>query len=656
MTKSSSRLRRAVATPTGMAAALVIAAMLVLAVIGPLVWGSQAAAINVPAALKGPSGQHWFGTDQIGRDIFARTMAATRLSLELAVLSTLIAVGIGIPVGITQAVLGPRLRRLVAGVISAAVAFPGLLLALFINTIIGIGATGAVLGIGIAMVPGFARLAQTLSASIAGLDYVAAARILGISRIRILFFHVLPNIAEPLTLTGTMSVGWSLLGISALSFLGLGVRPPSYDWGSLLGAGLQYVYENPLASLGPGALIVLAGLAFNLAGETLARVQGGPSVAGRPWSGAGAVAAAASALVTGPPLAVVGSAAGLGGDPGPEADAEAAGEPDPDLVLEVSDLSVRFPGAAGPVTPVRGLSFTIRAGERIGIVGESGSGKSMTVLALAQLLPYPGRATWKALRYLGRDLRSVPAPELRHLLGTSMALVFQDPASSLNPALRVGRQLAEVVQVHAGLGRREALALAVTRLRDVQIARPELRAQQYPHEFSGGMRQRAMIATGLMGRPRLIIADEPTTALDVTVQRQILLLLRQVNQDSGAAVVMISHDVSVVTMLCQRVLVMYAGRIVEDISTEALLAGPAHPYTRALLASVPDMSTDRDRPLVTIAGRPPALDALPPGCAFAPRCPLADERCRAADPALEPLAGDHRVACWHPQPAAGAGA
>jgi oligopeptide/dipeptide ABC transporter ATP-binding protein len=168
------------------------------------------------------------------------------------------------------------------------------------------------------------------------------------------------------------------------------------------------------------------------------------------------------------------------------------------------------------------------------------------------------------------------------------------------------------------------------------------------------MRQRAMIATGLMGRPRLIIADEPTTALDVTVQRQILLLLRQVNQDSGAAVVMISHDVSVVTMLCQRVLVMYAGRIVEDISTEALLAGPAHPYTRALLASVPDMSTDRDRPLVTIAGRPPALDALPPGCAFAPRCPLADERCRASDPALETLAGDHRVACWHPQPPASA--
>jgi peptide/nickel transport system permease protein len=651
------RLRRALATPTGMAAALVIVAMLVLAIIGPLVWGNQAAAINVPDALKGPSGQHLFGTDQIGRDIFARTMAATRLSLELAVLSTLIAVGIGIPVGITQAVLGPRLRRLVAGVISAAVAFPGLLLALFVNTIIGIGATGAVLGIGIAMIPGFARLAQTLSASIAGLDYVAAARILGISRIRILFFHVLPNIAEPLTLTGTMSVGWSLLGISALSFLGLGVRPPAYDWGSLLGSGLQYVYENPLASLGPGALIVLAGLAFNLAGETLARVQGGMPAAARALASIPAAAELGAAADLGA-AAELAAVTGPGADAADEADAldtaGTVGASDPvarDVVLEVRDLTVRFPGATGELTPVRGLSFTVEAGERIGIVGESGSGKSLTVLALAQLLPYPGRASWTSLRYLGRDLRSVPAPELRHLLGTSLALVFQDPASSLNPALRVGRQLAEVVEVHSGLRRREAMELAVSRLRDVQIARPDLRAQQYPHEFSGGMRQRAMIATGLMGQPRLIIADEPTTALDVTVQRQILLLLRQVNQDSGAAVVMISHDVSVVTMLCQRVLVMYAGRIVEDIGTERLLAGPAHPYTRALLAAVPDMSTDRERPLVTIAGRPPALDALPPGCAFAPRCPLADERCRSADPPLELLASGHRVACWHPQPA-----
>jgi peptide/nickel transport system permease protein len=273
----------------------------------------------------------------------------------------------------------------------------------------------------------------------------------------------------------------------------------------------------------------------------------------------------------------------------------------------------------------------------------------MTVLAIAQLLPYPGQASWASLSYLGRDIRTIPPPEQRRVLGTSMALVFQDPASSLNPALRVGRQLAEVAEVHLGMRRRDANNLAANRLRDVQIARPELRARQYPHEFSGGMRQRAMIATGLMAEPRLIIADEPTTALDVTVQGQILQLLRRVNEESGAAIVLISHDVSVVAALCDRVLVMYAGRIVEDVPTTTLLAGPAHPYSRAMLAAVPDMNTDREQPLVTIPGRPPEIDALPVGCAFAPRCPLADEICRSQDPPLSSLSQDHWAACWHPQ-------
>ena len=615
-----------------MTAAVLLAAFLVLAVIGPVVWGARAAEIDVPDALQGPSAAHLFGTDQLGRDIFSRTMTATRLSLELAVLATLIGVSVGIPLGIMQAVLGRRLRRILAAVIATAIAFPGLLLALFVNTIIGIGALGAVLGIGIATIPGFARLAQTLSASVAGLDYVAAARILGVSRARILFRHVLPNVAEPLILTATMSVGWSLLGISALSFLGLGVRPPSYDWGALLGSGLQYIYENPLASLGPGAFIVLAGLAFNLSGETLARFGTMPSGHGlSPPRTLGASAASATAGTAAAPAGIDSTA------------------PAPAPVLQVAGLSVFFRTASGVITPVRDLTFDIRAGERIGIVGESGSGKSMTVLALAQLLPYPGQATWTALNYLGRDLRGAARPELRRLLGTSMALVFQDPANSLNPALRVGRQLAEVAEVHGGMSLPLAMKLATARLRDVQIASPEVRVRQYPHEFSGGMRQRAMIAAGLMGEPQLIIADEPTTALDVTVQRQILLLLRKVNQESGAAIVLISHDVSVVTSLCERVLVMYGGRIVEDVSTGGLLAGPAHPYTRALLWAVPDMRTDLDRPLAAIPGRPPELDSMPPGCAFAPRCPLADDRCRREDPPLATLDEQHRAACWHPQ-------
>jgi peptide/nickel transport system permease protein len=221
--------------------------------------------------------------------------------------------------------------------------------------------------------------------------------------------------------------------------------------------------------------------------------------------------------------------------------------------------------------------------------------------------------------------------------------------TSLNPVRRVGRQLAEVSRAHEGLSRAAALSKAVDRLAAVRVPNAPRRARQYPHEFSGGMRQRAMIAMGLMGRPRLIIADEPTTALDVTVQRQVLRLMHQVRREQGTAILLISHDITVVEQMCERILVMYAGRIVEEIPTGELYTGSRHPYTRALLAAVPDMSVDRGQPLAIIPGRPPEPDRMPVGCAFAARCPFADATCRSADPPLDALGAGHRVACWHPQ-------
>ena len=298
---------------------------------------------------------------------------------------------------------------------------------------------------------------------------------------------------------------------------------------------------------------------------------------------------------------------------------------------------------------MRDVSLAVRPGEILGIVGESGSGKSLTALAIAGLAPPGAEVTARRLDFEGRDLRTLPAPERRHLLGTSLAMVFQDPVTSLNPALRVGRQLAEVAEVHGGVPRRPALRLAVDRLRKVRVSSPERRVDQYPHELSGGMRQRTMIAMGLMGDPKVVIADEPTSALDVTVQQQILRLLRRVSADTGAGAILISHDIAVVTELCHRVLVMYAGRVVEDLDVGVLLSGPAHPYSRALVASVPDMATDRDRPLATISGRPPEPHEIPDGCPFAPRCPFATEVCRQERPELEPFAPGQSVACWHPQ-------
>ena len=308
-----------------------------------------------------------------------------------------------------------------------------------------------------------------------------------------------------------------------------------------------------------------------------------------------------------------------------------------------------FPTPDGDVLAVRDVSLTVRRGELVGIVGESGSGKSVTALAVAQLVSYPGEVTVAQLRFDGRDLATLRPGERRRLLGTTLPMVFQNPGTTLNPALRVGRQLAEVSEVHDGMGRAEATRRAADKLGAVAIAAPERRLRSYPHELSGGMKQRAVIAMGLMGRPKLFVADEPTTALDVTVQRQILDLLQQVNRDEGAAVVFISHDISAVAELCGRIVVMYGGRVVEEVGVDRVGDGcAAHPYTRALLAAVPDLSVDRQRPLTTIPGRPPDPRRTDPGCAFAPRCPRADERCRVDRPPLGEIAGDWRVACWHP--------
>jgi peptide/nickel transport system ATP-binding protein/peptide/nickel transport system permease protein len=644
-------------TPLGLAAASALTVLLAMVAIAPVVWGDAATHVDTTRLRQAPSAAHLLGTDGLGRDVLARVLVATRLSLGLALLATVIAVVVGLLLGTTPVVLGRRAGRLLTAAVNLAVAFPGLLVALVLAVVFGVGARGAVLAIGLAGAPSFARLTQTMTASVAGRDFVAAARVLGVGRLRLLVRHVLPNIAEPLIVNATLGAGAALLAFAGLSFLGLGVQPPAYDWGRLLNEGLNRIFISPLAALGPGVAVVLAGLAFNLFGEAAAQVAGlrspvaglrspAPRPAGQPTRGGHTGPVAASG-----------------------ADVDAGGPTD--TVLRVADLSVSFPTRRGWIQPVEGVSFEVRAGELVGVVGESGSGKTLTALAVAGLVDplgvvradrlefagteltsaWDGRRLLRArrLEFAGMELTSAWDGRRRALFGTSLAMVFQDPMTSLNPALRVGRQLAEVAEVHQGLTRRAALDRAVERLRAVRIAAAPRRARQYPHELSGGMRQRAMIAMGLMGQPRLIIADEPTTALDVTVQRQILQLLREVSASSGAAVLFISHDIAVVSQLCERVLVMYAGTVVEDLSVGQLVAGPAHPYTRALLASVPDMEVQRELPLATIPGRQPDPGARPAGCPFAPRCTYADDRCRRERPPLDTWRDGHLVACWYPR-------
>ena len=314
-------------------------------------------------------------------------------------------------------------------------------------------------------------------------------------------------------------------------------------------------------------------------------------------------------------------------------------------LLSVEDLRVEFATDGGTVTAVDGIDLAIERGRTLALVGESGCGKSMTALAIMGLVPQPpGRIAAGCIRFDGTELTTLSSVERRGYRGNKIGMIFQEPMTSLNPAFTIGDQIGEGLARHRGLSRRDARAAAIGLLRRVHVPAPERRADDYPHRLSGGMRQRAMIAMALACSPALLIADEPTTALDVTIQAQILDLLREVRETTGTAILLITHDLGVVAETADEVAVMYAGRIVEQAPVGRLFAEPQHPYTIGLLGAVPRLSGTRER-LATIAGNVPDPLHVPSGCRFAPRCPFAEPACRATDPALRELAPGHRAAC-----------
>jgi peptide/nickel transport system permease protein len=561
------------------------------------------------------------GTDHLGRDQLSRLLWGTRLSLAVGFAAATIAAVLGAAVGIIAGYYGGRVDNLIMRGVDMLMAFPYILLALAIVAALGPGLLNALIAVAAVNIPFFARNIRGITVGIANREFIDAARLAGMNDARIILSEVLPNVIPVIVIAMSTTVGWMILETAGLSFLGLGSQPPQADLGSMLGEARAALITSPHTSVVPGAMILIIVMAINLLGDGVR-----DALDPRLRSGA----------LTRPMAATLVRREG----PVPE--------PEGDDVLSLRDLQTQFHVKHRVYRAVGGVSLGVTPGECLGIIGESGSGKSVTALSVMGLVASPpGMITGGAVHYKGEDLVGAPYGRLRDLRGREVAYIFQDPLATLHPLYKVGDQLVEALRVHHAISDSEARARALGLLRDVRIPNAESRLDSFPHELSGGMRQRVGIAMALANDPEVIIADEPTTALDVTVQAQILSLLDTLRREKGLAIIFITHDFGVVAQLCDRVAVMYAGRIVEEGPTGALLEAPAHPYTRRLIACVPELGEGKRR-LHAIPGLPPAVDDLPPGCAFAPRCDKAQPACRQGEIALDAY-GRRRLRCLYPE-------
>lgn len=619
-------LRRILAQPKGAIGLTLVVLYLALAILGPALAPQDAFRQNFAQTLRPPSEAHWFGTDQLGRDVFSRILVGARATLGIGVGGVAVAFLIGVPLGILAAWRRGWMEALLMRAIDVMLSFPDIVFALAVVAILGASTQNVIIAVGVVSIPVFARTARAVTLSVLAEPYIEGSVALGASPARIILRHVLPNISGTLLTLSTLLFASTLLSASGLGFLGLGTQPPFPEWGTMLGESRSYIRSHPYLATFPGLFLAVSALAFNLLGDALRAIYD-------PTSRRGARR-----------LPLLGFLRRR--KPAPPSTTEVPSSPETPVVA-VRGLRLAFRSAEGPLEVVRGVDLTIRAGRTLAIVGESGSGKSTLLRAIGTLAnPQEVAITAGRVAIGGEPALGLPAAALRDLRRRKIGIVFQDAASALNPVLTIGDQIGEAVRASRRVEPQAVRERCIALLRDVNIADPERRLDMYPHQFSGGMKQRIVIAIALAQDPELLLADEPTSALDVTIQQQILVLLREIPRKRGMAILLVTHDLNLVARFADDVAVMYAGRLVESGPIETVLERPQHPYTRALQASAPGSGERRGEPLRSIPGEPPMVGRLAAGCAFRPRCPRTAGRaeCAAQEPAERLVAG-RRVAC-----------
>jgi peptide/nickel transport system permease protein len=623
------RARTRATSPLAIAAMAVLAVFIIAAIFAPLIAPFNPTADNLSVAYQLPSAHHWLGTDEFGRDLLSRIIYGGRISLLGSAEATGVFVAIGLTLGLLSGYLGGVVESVVAWIADVSFALPQIIVVLAVLSILSDSTTAAMIVLGVLGAPALAVFISGAAKSVRAEPYIAAARVTGLRSRQIIMRHIFPQILSPLIVQVSLFAGVALLFQTGLDFLGLGTQPPQPSWGAMVADGATYLGRDLWMVMPPGITIVGSVISFGLIGDALQDARADR----RRNAVTGARQPARPAR---PPVSARDEV------PPPE-----------DAVLTVRGLSAGTSGAH-PVTIVEDVNFSIRAGQCLGIVGESGCGKTMTVMAVIGLLPEGVETTAGQIQFQGRDLRTLTPRQYARVRGSGIAMISQEPTANLDPCFTVGQQITEVVRRHSGLRRRQARGRMIELLEQVQLPDPAAVAKRYPHQLSGGMAQRVLIATALAANPAVLIADEPTTALDVTVQAEILDLLRRLREQTGLAIILVSHDWGVIADACDSAIVMYAGEVVEEAGIDDVFDQPRHPYSYGLMSSNPYYAGGPGTPLQSIRGSVAAVGAWPDGCRFADRCSFATVDCRTAEISLDPVAPGHWSRCVHseevPQP------